>query len=366
MLHLFLLFCSIRAQPFDFVHFETVLLPQWLDLFRAGPSPGAFSFLASNASTAGPTLYGSADVAHVLATTNALGNLSGADRAAWAAQINAFQVPATGFFALQPWEQAGLQPWHAAAFATSALVLLGAQPAWPHTWAVSVAQGGPSAWAAEFTGLLNATTPTCPSIWCMGHKVAAFPAALVMTRGREEDGAFLQWWVGQFLGPQVDPATAMWCQRPEWGPPAVACLGGAFHMDFVLTALQAPLFLPHTLLRVAAAMQSPGTGLWGGGTDPGFIDLDGLYQVIRAAVQLGGQGGDGAAWATARQACTRYLATAQQSLNDPSRVLGPAFGKNSHALPGAVAGVSECAKAFPELVSTVRPWVQTLDTAPFL
>jgi hypothetical protein len=359
-------FCATaRAQPiFDFTRFESALLPRWLDLFRAGASPGAFSFLSSNASAAGPTLYGSADVAHVLATTGALGSLSAADRAAWAAQINSFQAPATGFFALQPWEQAGLQPWHSAAYATAALVLLGAQPAAPLTWAVSVAEGGPAAWAAEFEGLLNATTPTCNSIWCMAHKIAAFPAALLMTRGAERDAAFFAWWAGTFLAGAVDPSTAMWCARPQWGPPAVACLGGAFHMDFVLTALRAPLLLPHTLIRVVAGMQSAATGLWGGDASPNYIDLDGLYQVLRPAAQVGGAGAP--EWATARAACVRYLAAAEAALNDPARVLGAVYGANSHILPAAVAGVAECAKFFPQLVRTARPWVQTLDVAPFV
>jgi hypothetical protein len=352
----------VLAQPFDFTRFEISLLPQWLRLFRAGAAPGAFSFLSANASTAGPTLYGAADVAHVLATTNALGNLSAADRAAWAAQINAFQSPATGFFAVAPWEQAGLQPWHAAAYATAALVLLGAQPAAPLAWAVSVAEGGPSAWAAEFDGLLNATTPTCPSIWCMGHKIAAFPAALLMTRGRARDGAFFAWWASVFLGPAVDPATAMWCSRPQWAPPSVACLGGAFHMNFVLSALRQPLFLPRTLLTVVAGMQSAGTGLWGGDASPNYIDLDGVYQVVRPAAQVGA----GPEWAAARAACVRYLAAAEAALNDPTRVLGAVYGTNTHILPAAVAGVAECGKFFPELVRTLRPWVQTLDVAPFV
>lgn len=360
-----LLFSAGRpCSAFDFTHFETALLPQWVSLFRAGSTPGAFSFLSSNASASGPTLYGAADVAHALATTGLLASLSAADREAWAAQINSFQDPSTGFYRLQPWEQAGLQPWHAGAYATAALVLLGAQPAHPLAWAVSVAEGGPAAWAAEFDGLLNATTPTCPSIWCMGHKIAAFPAALLMTRGASRDAAFFSWWAGVFLQSAVDPKTAMWCERPEWGPPNVACLGGAFHMDFVLTALRAPLFLPRTLVSVVAGMQSEGTGLWGGDKDPSYIDLDGVYQVTRPAAQVGGPGTP--EWATAHAVCARFLAAAEVSLNDTSRVLGTVYGVNSHILPGALAGISECAKFFPDMVRTVRPWVQTLDAAPFV
>lgn len=351
------------SQTFDFTHFESVLLQRWLDLFRAGASPGSFSFLSKNASASGPTLYGSADVAHVLAATGLLSNLSTSERALWGAQINSFQAPDTGFFTLQPWEQAGLQPWHSAAYATAALVLLGAQPAWPLSWAVSVAEGGPAAWEAEFAGLLNATTPTCNSIWCMGHKIAAFPAALLMTRGPSRDRAFFSWWVTAFLGPSVDPNTGMWCERREWGPPNVACLGGAFHMDFVLTALQVPLFQPKTLLSVVAAMQSPSTGLWGSDAYPNFIDLDGVYQVVRPAAQMGREG---PAWSTARTACVRYLGAAEAALNDPARVLGTEYGVNTHILPAAVSGVAECAKFFPELVHTTRPWVQTLDVAPFV
>lgn len=352
-----------RSQPFDFTHFES-LVPQWLDRFRAGPLPGAYAFLSANV-TSGPSLYGSADVAHVLATVNLLGNVSAPDRAAWAAQLNAFQAPATGFFALQPSEETvGLQPWHGAAYATAALALLGGAPAAPLSWATTVADGGRAAWEAEFGGLLNATTPTCASIWCMGHKVAAFPACLLMTRGRAVDAAFFDWWAHAFLAPAVDAKTAMWCQRPGWAPPNVACLGGAFHMDFVLAALGLPLFLPATLATVAAGMQSNATGLWGGGRAPGYIDLDGVYQVVRPAAQLGGPGGP--AWAVAAEACRGYLAAAAAALNDPAQVLGAAYGQNSHALPAAVGGVAECQKWFPAMVRTTRPWVQTLDVAPFV
>jgi hypothetical protein len=71
----------------------------------------------------------------------------------------------------------------------------------------------------------------------------------------------------------------------------------------------------------------------------------------------------------ARTACQRYLATTAAALNDASVVLGTGpeqYGANSDGLPAAVAGVAECAKWFPDLVVTVRPWRQSLDVAPFI
>ena len=353
----------LAASAFDFTRFEAELLPRWIESYRAGPAPGAFSFLPANASSA-PTLYGSADVAHVVATTGRAANLSVAEKRAWAATINSFQDPRTGLFTIQPWETAGFQPWHAAAYATAALVLLDARPAAPLTWAIDIAQGGEGVWRSTFLPLLNATAPSCNSIWCMGHEIASYPAALLMTRGRTRDAAFFAWWADDFLAPAVDPATAMWCERAAWAPPNVPCLGGAFHMNFVLIALRVPLSLPETLVRVVGGMQNASTGLWGNDRDPNYIDLDGVYQVVRPAVQMGGAAGP--AWAAAQQLCTRFLARAETSLNDPATVLGGVYGSNTHILPGALAGVAECAKAFPSMVRTLRPWVVTLDIAPFI
>ena len=231
----------------------------------------------------------------------------------------------------------------------------------PPRWATDVATNA-SLWAPTFLPLLNETAPTCSSIWCMGHKIASYPAVLRMSNESTLFAGFYDWWSGPgFLASHVDPATAMWCDRAAWAPPNCACLGGAFHMDLMLTNLSRGLFLPARLLNVSLGLQRT-NGLWCGDTAPGFIDLDGVYQVVRAAAQLGTD----EAWALARGTCQTFLATAALVLNDPSKVLGNPYGENSHLLPGAVTAVAECAKWFPDAVKTVRPWRQTLDYAPFV
>jgi len=65
----------------DFTLFEDELVPQWVARFRVNATPGAYTYNVSEAKE-GPSVYGSADVVHVLATTNAL-NLSRVDADAW-------------------------------------------------------------------------------------------------------------------------------------------------------------------------------------------------------------------------------------------------------------------------------------------
>jgi hypothetical protein len=348
--------------PYHFATFETVLLPQWLALFAVPPSSaGRFSYFRNGSA---PTVYGSADVAHVLATVNQL-NLSGPAADSWASELNAFQDAATGFFRVAPLESAGFQPWHAAAYAPAALALIGRASAHAPRWALDIVQGGESVWNATFFPLLNESLPPPgpTNVWNAGHKIAAVPAALLLANLSAPE--FFEWWAGpSFLEGTVDAATGYWCERKEWAPPSVVCLGGAFHMDFVLSALQTPLFIPGVLGNTSLGLQQE-SGLWGS-FPPSYIDLDGLYCSLRPAAQLGKPQ---PLWQRAQSACDAFLAAAEAALNDATVVLGDtagSYGANSHLLPAAVSGVAECAKWFPDLVDTVRPWIQTLDRAPFV
>jgi hypothetical protein len=352
--------CALAAPPYRFALFENVLLPRWVGLFSVTPhGPGQYSFFRNGSAA---TTYGSADVAHVLATVNQL-NLSESDAVAWASELNSFQDARTGFFSVAPLENAGFQPWHAAAYAPAALSLLGRTSAHAPQWAVDIAAGGAALWNQTFFPLLNESLPPPgpTNIWNAGHKIAAVPAALLLANISAP--AFFQWWAGpSFLGGTFDPSTGYWCYRKEWAPPSVVCLGGAFHMDFVLTAMRVPLFIPSVLSDTSLKLQQP-SGLWGS-FPPSYIDLDGLYCSLRPAAQLGKPA---ALWSRARAACEAFLAVAEAALNNETIVLGANYyAINSHLLPAAVAGVAECAKWFPGLVDTIRPWRQTLDEAPFV
>jgi hypothetical protein len=168
-------------QVYDFTHFEDVVLPKWLARFRRSDTPGDYAFLpvTSADSTPAATVYGASDVAHVLAGTNQF-NLSSSDSAAWASHINSFQINTTGFYEIQPYESVGYQPWHAAAYAGSAVKLSGGSgPAYPFQFALDIANNK-SSWAPTFEPLLDPPAgPGMPhDFWSAGHKIAGVPSVL--------------------------------------------------------------------------------------------------------------------------------------------------------------------------------------------
>jgi hypothetical protein len=115
------------SSPSSFVVFETEILPLWLKRFHvAGGAPHEYSFFPRPHNTQ-PTIYGSADVLHILYGVNQL-NLSTADKVAWASHVNSFQN-ASGFFTLAAHEGGGWEPWHVTGDASAALHILGATPA---------------------------------------------------------------------------------------------------------------------------------------------------------------------------------------------------------------------------------------------
>ena len=171
-------------------------------------------------------------------------------------------------------------------------------------------------------------------------------------------------WLWQWLAAGADPAKGgYWCLPPNAPPPASAiCLGGAFHVSFLLKCGGQPLPHPAEMLNMTLAMQSPSTGLWNKDEYPGYIDQDGVYVTTRASAQLGG-----ARAAEVRVMCDRFLATAQRVLTNATLLLtdGSPYGTISHVLAGVVTSVAECARVFPDLVRTVRPWVNTVDVGCF-
>lgn len=375
------------AQPVaDFTLFENVLLDQWLSLFRVDSRAGAYSY--DQAHRTQTSVYGASDVAHILFTVNSL-NLTDNDAQSWANIINSFQNTSGMYTSFDYEESTGYQPWHATAFATSSVHLLGQQPSYAPQWALDIVQGGEQLWNATLVPLLNVTQcPTC-TIWNQGHKIASIPSVLIQaglgpvpplpeetrhiigTAAQQATALdpiyaqFWDWYFNAFLGPSVDPVTGTWCMRKEWAPPNVQCLGGAFHIFFIYTAAGVPWLMPSAVHAMSMGLQHAkgvDAGLWGKDY-PQFIDLDGVYQVVRPAVQLGRPAD---LWQQSRQSCVAYLTAADAALNNATLVLQGALAQNTHNLAGTVAGVAECLKWFPNLAVTSRPWKQGLDYAPFV
>lgn len=344
--------------PFDFTYFENTLLPQWLQLF-AVPSagPGSYAFVHNGTL---PAVYGSAGVVHVLSVTQQL-NLSAAETLQWKARIDSFENVSTGFYNLQPVENnAGYEPWHASGWTMAALRILGQQPVAPPAFAQQIALGGEAEWDTAIASMF--TDPS--GIWARSHKVAAVPGTLMMTDPHYADtyAPFFDWFWA-YLRNNSNPEYGYWCLPPNAPPPdSEGCLGGAFHIAFTLACGRQPLPNAEGMLNMTLFTQNPVTGLWMGDKVPGYMDQDGVYVTTRSSVQLGQ-----ARWPEVRTMCSRYLNTAAAVLNNATLVLGPTspYGSIVHTLAGVVTSVAECQRWFPDLVTTTRPWVNTVDIGCF-
>jgi hypothetical protein len=171
-------------------------------------------------------------------------------------------------------------------------------------------------------------------------------------------------WLWPFLNATSSATWGYWCLNPAINPPPPSnvCLGGAFHIAFVLACGGQPL--PHAaeMLNSTLALQNAGTGLWSSAALPSYMDQDGVYVALKASRQLGR-----ARWPEVRKMCAAFVRTAAAVLTSASDVLGPAspFGGITHNLAGLVTPVALCAEQFPDLVITSRPWVSTVDVGCF-
>ncbi len=328
---------------YDFRRFEE-LYAEWEAQFTADTDVGSFRYRVS-----GPvSLYGTADMLISRATMGAL-DLTEEQKDRWAAVINGFQVPRSGWYRKRYTLHFRS---HTAAYAVAALKLIDRGPTYPVRAALDVVRDRTAAvrWLERVPWSI---------IWPSSHIVAGLPAILIMMEAPA--GAFFDWYF-DWLDTHVHPATGFWSrgvlQRLKLRPIVTKEeLGGAFHMHFVYEALGRAWPLPNKVVDTALALQHP-NGLWDG--DVSYcIDLDGLYCLIRSSRNAGGYRAD-----DVRVAAERYLAYAEKTLNDREFLF--ARYDTSHRLTGALSAVAECARAYPELVETSRPWRQTLDSACFI
>lgn len=176
------------------------------------------------------------------------------------------------------------------------------------------------------------------------------------TSGQASIDPFLEWY-WQWLNGSANSTVGFWCVHQ---PKVEDCLGGSFHIYFMFSWMRRQWPYVSQVLDSALSMQSS-EGLWGS-FPPNYIDLDGLYSVTRSSV-FAGQ----ARWADVEAACDRLVAAAAKALNDDDTVLDTSpYASNTHTLPAPITAVAECSKHFPSMVVTRRPWVVTLDKAPFV
>lgn len=374
------------SRPHDLTPFERTVLPAWLRLFQLQDASGHWIPQFASSANAIPgrgnaSVYGSSDVVHILFTTNRL-NLTAGSQTAWAAHLAGFQnatiscwsspkVPCPGiatgtefpgFWSLRPGEKGGWEPWHVTGEASSGMRLLGGYPPHPNVLYERIATNR-SLWLPTIEPLVKVLPNAgCSNFHGCAHKLVGLAASLAMANATAAtDFAPFLSWLADYLVANVDNTTGLWCtevDKARGTPGLFNCLGGSFAAHLFLHAMKTPWPYNRTLQTLALSLQAP-NGTWGGGTVSGYLNVDAIYQITRSLPTNPDQA------PAARAACDRYLANTVPIMNTLPSFL--ALTKAStHEAAAPIAAVAECAKWFPDLVATDRPWRFSGDSAPFL
>lgn len=329
----------------DFTRFQSEIYPEWEQLYRCGQGPGEFSF-----ERGGPTsLYGTTDMLISRATMGILTEEPG-NRAEWAQTINRFQDPATGWYRktytrTHPKE-------HTTAYALAALTLIDQRPAHQISWTQELLANP----AARRRWLRRVPWSV---IWMGSHIVAGRPAIMTMTG--EITDEFIDWYF-DWLDRRVDPRSGFWARGAAHRlginrTPTKHEMGGAFHMYFIYEHFGRRWQYPERVIDHCLRLQRP-NGFWDGEYTY-CIDLDAIYSMNRSLRHVPGYREE-----EVRASFLRYLSAAEALLNDRDRFMH--HYTDSHRLPGALSAIAECSLAYPQLVTTPTPWVQTLDRALYI
>jgi hypothetical protein len=270
------------------------------------------------------------------------------EASAWAGRINSFQR-ASGWYRKR--YTLHFRD-HTTAYAVAALKLLGESPTRSVLAALRAQRSrrDTEAWLERVPWSIS---------WPGSHAATGIPAILHMSgEGKSE---FFGWYF-EWLDREVEPSTGFWSRGLAHKLGLVRKLskeemGGAFHMHYVYEARGRRWPHPERVVDAVLSLQNR-RGFWDGDS-PYCIDLDGVYSAIRSSRNALWYRKDDVA-----AACERFLAGAATLLNERDSLF--ALYPNSHKLPGALSAVAEVAKAFPELVTTSRPWIQTLDRACYI
>ncbi|EGD73090.1 hypothetical protein PTSG_04804 [Salpingoeca rosetta] len=344
--------CVADVRPF-----ETTALPLWLKAHTTSSHNctgdpcacrGEFGFNTKDQHT---TLYGSADVAHLLQFVGQLSECTPQQIEDWATTIQGFQNT-TGFYELTPGEfTTGFQPWHSTGYAASALALLGAAPRYRnqvyHEFANNTKE-----WLPTYEALLHAfPSAGCDSVHSCAHKMVAIPAVLALESGTKSEPVldFLNWWF-VWLTENMDPTTGTLCpplQRDIHGPGV--CLGAGAAVHFLLNFQQRyPWPYAEQLWPFARSLQQD-NGFWSAPTS--WLNLDGIFQMTRSPWDTPLNNTQGT-----RAACVKFATAAAALLNDKSTILSPPLINSTHFLPGLTGALGECERAFPGMLCSHRKW----------
>lgn len=356
---------AAEAVVYDFRGFEDQLEPYLVlyhdPAFAYDPHDlrGDFSYQRGQARD----LYGSADVVYLLWTAGQIEDRTTPEgRAAWAALIQSYQDPATGWFTRGN-ETLHFKE-HATAYATGALALLGARPRDPFRWAhkITASREATGRWLSGIWW---------DEVWEGSHQGGGVAASLLMT-----DAAPDQWfdWYLDWLDREVNPRTGLW-QRAFFNRfterPTMHDLGGAAHFWWIYQHRGRPIPCPERVIDTVLALQLE-SGLWDRklkkGDFPYCINLDAVNGLKSAWLALREEGWE---YRTAdiAAALDRYLSRCCQVLTAPGAV--ERLYNNSHDLPGAIIGVAEADGFFriaagASRIKTRRQWRSVLDVICWL
>ena len=353
---------SLPDKATDFRPFERNIWPVWRERFSSGPGAGEFSMRPGHPTS----LYGSADM---LMSDFILGRLnitapSATSLLQWADTINSFQLSDSGIFTVQSFEYhfpgRDSDYEHQTAFAAAALRLVGHTPRYRLTKMQGV--------AANTTGWDNFLAFDKKFWW---SRVSGTLAALATTGDKSMSGEFARYCF-DWLDERAQNASGYWPTAGGGSAHTVREMDDSVHPLWTYYWLKHPWRHARAMVDTGLAMQNASTGWFtinadksfGGVTlpAPGCGQLDGLYTVARSSVQLGRY-----RWPEVRTMCSRFLRRAAAVMNVPANILhNEDFNQSSHILNGALQAVAECAKWFPELLKTDRPWRISTDFAPYM
>ncbi len=340
---------SENTRVYDFSDWEDNTFPQWVQNFKSGQGIGEYSYKKG-----GPTsFYGTTDTLISLYILNQL-DLTEEEKDQWAATINQFQNPKTGWYnkkyTLHYKE-------HRTAYAVAALRLIDRKPAHPLTAIHKIAKGSENKWEKWIKH------PNWSFIWATSHVISGVPAALAMVDGNGGEWKDFFEWYFEWLNETADPKTGYWrigLLHKLWKSRITKHeLGGAFHMYYVYEYFNRGWKYPAKIVENTLELQHD-NGLWDKGVTY-CIDLDAIYAITRSCAKT-------MMWDLEDKeimvAIQRYLERAEAIFNDRNYFFHSY--DNSHRLTGALSAIAECQKFYPHFVKTNKPWVQSLDKACFI
>lgn len=318
-------------------------LPGYMSEFKAGGAPGEYSYLPGSKK---PDLYGTTDMVYLLYSLNMLDGVSAADKQSWAELIRSFQNEKTGWFGGNV-TMHGRE--HALAYAIGALKLLGSAPSHPLSFEDKYR-------GADNIDRMFETTPW-NMIWSGSHIASGIASAFINT-----GQADYEWLADYFawLNREADPATGYWMRRADGSRKDKATnqeMGGAFHYYYIYTFTGRPLPYPEKIIDTTLTVQQD-NGLYDGNI-PYCIDLDGVFELIRAFKQTNGY-----RRADVESSIERTLSAIVERIND-SGFLKKSY-RDSHKLVGAIVALAEIQSFMPELLRTPKPLKDVLDVSPFI